>query len=423
MAHKIQHKKSSVLNRKPSSEQLDYGEIAINYAKGSEMISFKNSIGDVISFELNKIAKSTSSYGPADSAKKLTTPRTISLNGLINGSVQFDGTQNVSLTNSLQTISWGDSKNCNDYIETGIYHIQGIRNTNDDNLPISTYGEDILISAILIVSETIEDGNYNEKFIGQTLILTNSSNSETKIYNRTLKIIKTNNEYQWGDWTSNNENTNNSELDNVIKENEKITAYALNDLNKRIVNNSSIIENIDNSLSVVSGNVKTISEKTEGAINDIGVLQNNIKTISGNVTTNTNNFNSLTSITSNNLTQIMKISGDVATMQSGITANQNNINKLSGDVQTISNNYLSYNVSNNPPLKAPTTNCLHFDINKKILYLGDISTSSWYCISMTKYNLNEEISVSDHTLITSNNDVNNNTITINGTVENNILNV
>jgi len=82
---------------------------------------------------------------------------------------------------------------------------------------------------------------------------------------------------------------------------------------------------------------------------------------------------------------------------------------------------ITYNVSDGAPLEKPVNNCLHFDISKQILYLGDISTSSWYCIPMTKYNLNEEISVSDNTLIASSNDVNNNTITINGTVESNCL--
>lgn len=55
MANKIIHKHSSVLvNGKaklPTAEQLDYGEIAVNYAEGVETISLKNNSGDVVTFE------------------------------------------------------------------------------------------------------------------------------------------------------------------------------------------------------------------------------------------------------------------------------------------------------------------------------------------------------------------------------------
>ena len=55
MANKIIHKHSSALvNGKaklPTAEQLDYGEIAVNYAEGVETISLKNNSGDVVTFE------------------------------------------------------------------------------------------------------------------------------------------------------------------------------------------------------------------------------------------------------------------------------------------------------------------------------------------------------------------------------------
>ena len=48
MANKIIHKHSSVITENgkaklPSAEQLEYGEVAVNYADGVETISFKNS--------------------------------------------------------------------------------------------------------------------------------------------------------------------------------------------------------------------------------------------------------------------------------------------------------------------------------------------------------------------------------------------
>lgn len=50
MAAKILHKRSGVSGKTPTSSQMDYGEIAINYAKGSEMISIKNSANEIVSF-------------------------------------------------------------------------------------------------------------------------------------------------------------------------------------------------------------------------------------------------------------------------------------------------------------------------------------------------------------------------------------
>ena len=59
----LQHKRSSVVNDKngiktpklPNKEQLEFGEIAINYAKDYETLSIKNSSGDVVTFSSDSI--------------------------------------------------------------------------------------------------------------------------------------------------------------------------------------------------------------------------------------------------------------------------------------------------------------------------------------------------------------------------------
>jgi polyhydroxyalkanoate synthesis regulator phasin len=52
MANKIIHKHSSVITdgkaKLPTTDQLEYGELAINYAKDGETISFKNSNGEIV---------------------------------------------------------------------------------------------------------------------------------------------------------------------------------------------------------------------------------------------------------------------------------------------------------------------------------------------------------------------------------------
>lgn len=47
------HLKSSVSGKIPTAEQLNYGEIAINYAKDSEAIFFKNSENNVVEVKTN----------------------------------------------------------------------------------------------------------------------------------------------------------------------------------------------------------------------------------------------------------------------------------------------------------------------------------------------------------------------------------
>ena len=59
----LQHKRSSVVNdengiktpKLPTKEQLEFGEIAINYAKDYETLSIKNSSGDVVTFSSDSI--------------------------------------------------------------------------------------------------------------------------------------------------------------------------------------------------------------------------------------------------------------------------------------------------------------------------------------------------------------------------------
>ncbi len=52
---KVLHKRSSVINadgspKQPTAEQLECGELAINYADTAEVLSIKNSNNDIIAF-------------------------------------------------------------------------------------------------------------------------------------------------------------------------------------------------------------------------------------------------------------------------------------------------------------------------------------------------------------------------------------
>ena len=51
MEHIVLHKRTDILNNKPSSDILKYGELALNYAANSEGIFLKNSEDNIIEFK------------------------------------------------------------------------------------------------------------------------------------------------------------------------------------------------------------------------------------------------------------------------------------------------------------------------------------------------------------------------------------
>lgn len=61
MANKIIHKHSSVITdnqaKLPAASQLEYGELAVNYADGVETISIKNTENEIVEFKSNKYYK------------------------------------------------------------------------------------------------------------------------------------------------------------------------------------------------------------------------------------------------------------------------------------------------------------------------------------------------------------------------------
>ena len=49
----ITHIKSKVPNQLPTAGQIEYGEIAVNYAKGTEALSIKNNSGDIVTVKIS----------------------------------------------------------------------------------------------------------------------------------------------------------------------------------------------------------------------------------------------------------------------------------------------------------------------------------------------------------------------------------
>jgi hypothetical protein len=104
MSTKVLLKKSSVLGKVPLAGDLDYGEVALNYADGK--LYFKDSNNDISNIGKN-----------ADTANSLQTARSISISGAATGSTLFDGSSDVdiALTLAPNSITLGTDTN-GDYV-------------------------------------------------------------------------------------------------------------------------------------------------------------------------------------------------------------------------------------------------------------------------------------------------------------------
>ena len=116
MANKIIHKHSSELNNNkaklPSSGQLEYGELAVNYADGVETISMKNSQNEIVEFKSDEYysnvfskvdgeidALQTQVNGKAETSH---THGTITLTGDVTGSASIgSGTTAIKITTTV----------------------------------------------------------------------------------------------------------------------------------------------------------------------------------------------------------------------------------------------------------------------------------------------------------------------------------
>lgn len=102
-------------------------------------------------------------------------------------------------------LNWSESFDLNDIIDSGVYTITGIRESNErDHLPINNFGNNTSISAKLFVTVSPEGNTTYRSIIGQTLFLSNAEGHETKIYTRSANKTSYNGsisyEVTWGDW-------------------------------------------------------------------------------------------------------------------------------------------------------------------------------------------------------------------------------
>lgn len=124
---KILNKRSNVINddgtpKIPTADQLDYGEIAINYAKGAETISVKNSNDEIVAVHLRDdisaaasalaahqarndnphgVTKAQVGLGDVDNTKDIDKPLSTAQQTAVN--TKLDNAENGGVVNNLTT--------------------------------------------------------------------------------------------------------------------------------------------------------------------------------------------------------------------------------------------------------------------------------------------------------------------------------
>ena len=127
---KIQHIKSKSLNSEsngpklPTPEQIEYGEIAINYLKDNETISIKNSENEIVTFKSNKVLEKTLN----DHVSNYDNPHQVTKEQIGLGNVNNTSDLEKPLSNAA-TIELNKKINSGDVIDNLI--------TNDSTKPLS----------------------------------------------------------------------------------------------------------------------------------------------------------------------------------------------------------------------------------------------------------------------------------------------
>lgn len=163
MANKIVLKKSSVVGKIPQVSDLEYGELALNYA--DNRLYFKGSDNTINSFIAG---------GAGGSSNVLVNgPETITLNSdgtlsLTNPGTLFDNSKEYELNSNnqiLDTFDKTDFRSAKYFIQaisgSNVYSSEVLLTHNDENVYITEYGVVFSQDELISVSATIDSSNVN----------------------------------------------------------------------------------------------------------------------------------------------------------------------------------------------------------------------------------------------------------------------
>lgn len=258
----LQHIKSSQANKAPQASDLLYGEIAVNYAEGTEALYIKNSENKIVKFVNAKQLEDTEfvisqSLNDLDrrireSAKAYEEDEEVIAQSLSDLDSRIK--DNVNSINSIETEIDGISER-EDAIEAAIdenERVTAMALTDiDERLTNETSAREQLTQDVIDNEQAIAGAMalFNEKI--DTLSQTVSDNDE--IVSGALVDI----------------NQRISDVNQVIEDNELVTAKALTELSEAIDNENGVIETLQDDLNSANQRITELN-------NTVNTLNNNI---------------------------------------------------------------------------------------------------------------------------------------------------
>lgn len=213
MANKIIHKRSSVVTdgvaKLPKSSELEYGELAINFGSGAETISLKNSNDEIVEFKSNNYYEAVIKENEFITATALTDldDRTTAL-------------ENFIQSDDFITKEDLDNKVDNDVFTT--YTGSTATNTEDLTNRLATL-ESVVEDNEFVTAGSLSDLNKRITNVGSKVDNCTSNDA----FNAYTGSTATNTEALINRLAT---------LEEVVEDNEFVTAGSLSDLNKRIAN-------------------------------------------------------------------------------------------------------------------------------------------------------------------------------------------
>ena len=343
MSIRLLHKKSSVSKKTPSAEDLLYGELAINYAASAETFSIKNSENEVITFPMYKIEKMSEDLSVLSGSVSANT--TLITNEETRATKAEEEIQKTitTISNNLSTVS--DSLNTfltSEKIEGTVDTLKEIQEfienngTTDIIKDINTINENITnISGDIIANTQSIDQANDDILTLQTTIssvsgVVNTISGDVNTINSTITSIQKNiNNLSSTTLDHTTQLTSiSSQLDNVASdfytflEDKEVddTVDTLNEIQE-------FINTVNDNVSILSGDITTVSGKSISNAEAIDVL-------SGAIDTNIANIEAVSSKADANAEEIEGINANIIVLSGAIDTNIANIEAVSGSVST-----------------------------------------------------------------------------------------
>ena len=299
----------------PTSGQLSEGEIAVNYAKGYETLSFKNNSNEIVSLSVKTVDD-------------------VTVNG---NSVVSNKTANITMKGSTTPVA--DTYTTTTYpspFNEGAEHISA-----SDKVNVALKKVETNISKL--VSEVVHNENVASEAISK---LANSAGTIDGSNN--ITYVKATNAHYIKNATSVHDAT--VKLDsNVysIKRAVDDIGNAVDGINSHVTTIESSVSNLGNEVitikgdvNALKGDVKALKGRVNTIENNVNTIENNVTSIGGKVTYLENNVTTIESSVSNLGTNYGKLNGTVGSLESIINSLQTTVNSLQSTVNSLQMEYV-----------------------------------------------------------------------------------